>query len=55
MTMQINAQRVKHLREQKCWSQQQLADMAGISLRTIQRLEAKFQEQLRVQWEWAFY
>ena len=31
---------VKKLREQKHWSQDQLATMAGLSLRTIQRVEA---------------
>lgn len=41
MNMQINAMKVRQLRDQRCWSQQQLADMAGISLRTMQRLEAK--------------
>jgi len=41
MNMQVNAQKIKHLREQRCWSQLQLSEMAGISLRTIQRLEAK--------------
>lgn len=41
MYMQINSKKVKQLREQKCWSQQQLADMAGLSLRTLQRIESK--------------
>ncbi len=41
MNMQVNAKRIKHLREQNCWSQLQLSEMAGISLRTLQRLEAK--------------
>ncbi|WP_252736267.1 helix-turn-helix domain-containing protein [Aestuariibacter sp. A3R04] len=31
---------VKKLREQRNWSQEQLATMAGLSLRTIQRVEA---------------
>ncbi|MFD2165877.1 helix-turn-helix domain-containing protein [Thalassotalea euphylliae] len=31
---------VKKLREKKYWSQEQLANMAGLSLRTIQRVEA---------------
>ena len=31
---------VKKLREKKHWSQEQLANMAGLSLRTIQRVEA---------------
>ncbi|GAA0855038.1 helix-turn-helix transcriptional regulator [Aliiglaciecola litoralis] len=41
MKMQINAQKIKQLREQRCWSQLQMAEMAGISLRTLQRVEAK--------------
>ena len=31
---------VKSLREKKHWSQEQVANMAGLSLRTIQRVEA---------------
>ena len=31
---------VKKLREEKRWSQEQLANIAGLSLRTIQRVEA---------------
>ncbi|BFM11047.1 hypothetical protein R50072_12000 [Simiduia litorea] len=31
---------VKKLREQRSWSQEQLAQIAGLSLRTIQRVEA---------------
>lgn len=31
---------VKKLRQKKHWSQEQLANMAGLSLRTIQRVEA---------------
>lgn len=41
MQMQINSLKIKQLRENKCWSQQQLSDMAGISLRTLQRVESK--------------
>lgn len=41
MKMQVNAQQIKQMREQKCWSQLQLSEMAGISLRTLQRVEAK--------------
>lgn len=41
MKMQINATKVKQYREQKCWSQLQLSEMAGISLRTLQRVEAQ--------------
>lgn len=41
MKMQVNALKIKQLREQRCWSQLQLSEMAGISLRTLQRVEAK--------------
>ncbi|WP_440903371.1 helix-turn-helix domain-containing protein [Catenovulum sp. SX2] len=36
--MQIN-QTIKHLRQQKGWTQAQLAEISGLSERTIQRLE----------------
>lgn len=39
MEMQLNIQKLKQLRESKAWSQSQLADVAGISLRTVQRIE----------------
>ncbi len=41
MYMQVNAVKIKYLREQRCWSQLQLSEMAGISVRTLQRVEAK--------------
>lgn len=37
--MKINADVVKKLRIAKNWSQEQLGEMSGLSLRTIQRLE----------------
>lgn len=37
--MQLNQKRIKKLRENKCWTQQHLADACGLSLRTIQRIE----------------
>ena len=39
MEMQLNIDKIKQLRESKAWSQSHLADVAGISLRTIQRIE----------------
>jgi DNA-binding XRE family transcriptional regulator len=36
----ISVESLKQLREAKSWSQQHLADAAGLSLRTVQRLEA---------------
>ena len=39
MEMQLNVQKLKQLRESKAWSQSQLAEIAGISLRTVQRIE----------------
>lgn len=38
--MAIDAQRLRSLREQRGWSQEQLADVSGLSARTIQRVEA---------------
>ncbi|NEX19895.1 helix-turn-helix transcriptional regulator [Thiorhodococcus mannitoliphagus] len=37
--MKLNAELIKSLRGKKAWSQDQLADIAGVSLRTIQRIE----------------
>ena len=37
--MQLNAQHIKELREQRAWTQQHLADACDVSLRTIQRVE----------------
>jgi len=37
--MQLNAEKVRELRTQKAWTQQQLAEICGLSMRTIQRVE----------------
>ncbi len=39
MKIKVNADKIKAWREERCWSQEHLADIAGISLRTIQRIE----------------
>lgn len=39
--MHINAEIIKLHRQKQCWSQLQLAEMAGISMRTLQRVEAQ--------------
>lgn len=39
MEMQADAQKIRQWREDRCWSQEHLADAAGVSLRTVQRLE----------------
>jgi transcriptional regulator with XRE-family HTH domain len=39
MEMQINKATIKALRLEKSWSQEKLADAAGMNLRTIQRIE----------------
>ncbi len=39
--MQVDANLIKKLRSQKGWTQQQLADIANVSLRTIQRIESE--------------
>jgi transcriptional regulator with XRE-family HTH domain len=38
--MKINGEAVRALRERKSWSQEHLANAFGLSLRTVQRLEA---------------
>ena len=38
--MKLNSDRLKALRENQGWSQDQLASAAGVSLRTVQRAEA---------------
>ena len=38
--MKTDLQRLKQLREQRGWSQEQLAEIAGLSTRTVQRVEA---------------
>jgi transcriptional regulator with XRE-family HTH domain len=39
MDMQIDASKVRAERERRAWSQEQLAEVAGLSLRTVQRVE----------------
>ena len=39
MHMRVDGQRVKALRLQQSWSQELLAEQAGVSQRTIQRME----------------
>ncbi len=39
MTMKLEGDAVRSLRERRGWSQQQLAEVAGLSVRTVQRLE----------------
>ncbi|CAM3830688.1 helix-turn-helix domain-containing protein [Parendozoicomonas haliclonae] len=37
--MEVNAQNIKQLRQERAWTQQHLADACGLSLRTVQRAE----------------
>ena len=37
--MKVNGELVRTLRERKSWSQEHLADAAGLSVRTVQRVE----------------
>ncbi|AQQ67097.1 hypothetical protein Mag101_05155 [Microbulbifer agarilyticus] len=39
MEVQVNTKKIISLRKERAWSQQQLAEVASISLRTIQRIE----------------
>lgn len=39
MDMRIDTNKLTRLRGQRAWSQQYLADVAGVSLRTVQRIE----------------
>lgn len=39
MQMIPNSEKIKRWREERMWSQEHLADLAGIGLRTIQRVE----------------
>ena len=41
MEMKIRTQHLKTLREARAWSQEHLASAAGLSLRTIQRIESE--------------
>lgn len=40
MDMKLNAERIRALREQRAWSQEHLAMVAGLSTRTLQRIES---------------
>lgn len=40
MDMKLNIPLIRSERERRAWTQQQLADVAGLSLRTVQRIEA---------------
>ena len=40
MDMKLNANRIRTLREQRAWSQEHLAAVAGLSTRTLQRIES---------------
>lgn len=44
--MFINPERIKNSRVHRGWTQQQLADVSGLSLRTIQRVENQGQGSL---------
>lgn len=39
MEMKLDKAKLKQLRESKAWSQSHLAEISGISLRTVQRIE----------------
>ena len=39
MELKVNQKKIKELRLKKSWSQEELAEKAAISLRTVQRME----------------
>ena len=39
MQIQPDAAKIRRWREERCWSQEHLAEAAGIGLRTVQRIE----------------
>jgi DNA-binding XRE family transcriptional regulator len=41
VSMKVDGQKIRALREQKSWSQEHLASASGLSVRTIQRVEAE--------------
>ncbi|TMP88618.1 hypothetical protein CWC05_04085 [Pseudoalteromonas ruthenica] len=41
MKMNVNTTEIKNQRDKRCLSQEQLAEIAGLSLRTVQRIEVK--------------
>ncbi|MEM9302001.1 MAG: helix-turn-helix transcriptional regulator [Pseudomonadota bacterium] len=43
MPLPIDFERLKELRARRAWTQQQLAEVSGLSLRTIQRIESRGQ------------
>ena len=40
MEMKVDAKRIRDERTARAWSQEHLANVAGLSLRTIQRIES---------------
>lgn len=39
MQFKPNGEKIRRWRDERCWSQEHLADVAGIGLRTVQRIE----------------
>ena len=40
MEMKVNSQRIRDERQRRAWSQEHLAEITGLGLRTIQRIES---------------
>ena len=50
--MKVDAILVKRLREEKSWSQEHLATVAGVSHRTVQRVESDGRLRWKRAWHW---
>ena len=52
MEMKLDRHLLRKWRETRAWSQEHLAALAGLSLRTIQRIEADGRASAEHAWRW---